>query len=335
MQPTVAAIALFSAAVSGAALGAWLARPEASELAELSRQLEAVASRVERLESATRTAADAATPEEDVDLGELLAGMMARPEPNRREPGGRAPDPAGWRRGRFGAAGGPLGAEAQRLLDRDDPEGRLAAARELRDSRFPPLRLMSAQALLELDPEEGIAAVQEFVDQAGSDVRSQRLAAAAIGLLGDLESYEVDALLYEYYEGDNPRYRRAAAQTLEARGDVDAMNALVASLDEQLRSPDGGIRSRAAQALGRTRSPAAVESLVAALDDANSEVRLRALQALGRTADESVIPELVAMLDDPVAEVRSTADQSIDRIRNPRPAGDRFWMSFGLGSAAP
>ena len=137
----------------------------------------------------------------------------------------------------------------------------------------------------------------------------------------------MDAQLYEYLEHDSRGVELAAARSLEERGNSYPISSIVDTLALQLESRDGGERSRAAQELGRTRSPTAVAPLTAALADDNSEVRLRAVQSLGRTGDHDAVPVLTAALDDPVAEVRSEAARSIDRIRNPQP--DR-----GLGGRA-
>jgi hypothetical protein len=86
--------------------------------------------------------------------------------------------------------------EFQLLMDdSQDPEVRLARARELLDSRFPPARLMATQTLVELGDEQALDAVRELVAQVANDRRSQRTAEAAIGMLSDAQGSAVDTQL--------------------------------------------------------------------------------------------------------------------------------------------
>lgn len=217
----------------------------------------------------------------------------------------------------------------QELMDEtQDPEVRLARARELLDSPFPPARLMATQALIEFNDEQALDAVREMVAEMGNDRRSQRTAVAAIDMLRDAQGSAVDADLYEYLNHDNDAVQLAAARSLEARGDAYPMSILVDTIARNLDSSDDGQRSRAAQELGQTQSPTAVAPLTSVLNDKNSEVRLRAVQALGRTGDVAAITQLTAALDDPIAEVRSAASRSINQIRNPSDARGISTVSF-------
>ncbi len=285
--------------------------------------LEALRARLERIEGQpSETALSAASPEavrenaeegQDPDFFEQLAEAIEAGNAGvERENGTSSPR-------RDGFAGGRRRFGQVPLLFTGDPEQRLAAARRMNENAPQPLQFLAARTLLELAPEEGIARMQELIADAGADRRSQRVAAAAVEALAGTDAPEIERQLYALAEGESRLLRRAAARGLESRGDPEPMRRLVEELSLELASPDGGVRGRTAQELGRTGSAVAVQSLLGLVDDRNSEVRLRAAEALGRTGAEAAIPELTRMLDDPVAQVRDTAARSLDTIRNPRP----------------
>ncbi len=219
-------------------------------------------------------------------------------------------------------SGGPIGFQQFNQL-RDptvDPEIRLSQARELIKSPMPPMQLMAIETLIELQDEQATGAVRNLVSAIGNDRRSQFMAERAIDLLADADGLDVDSLLYEYADHDNEAIAIAAARSLEARADDNPMKNVISKLATGLTDADGGVRSRTVQQLGRTRSPAAVDTLSIALNDNNSEVRMRAAQALGNTGADAAIEKLTIALDDPVAEVRSAAARGLDQIRNPQSA---------------
>lgn len=79
-----------------------------------------------------------------------------------------------------------------------------------------------------------------------------------------------------------------------------ALQPLLALLDDA----GTGVRQRAAQALGKLADPAAARPLATRLDDADPVVRTAAVTALGRIGDESTLPAVLAMLggtDEPFA----------------------------------
>lgn len=201
------------------------------------------------------------------------------------------------------------------LLNADvDPEVRRARASSLLVSPMASARFIGIRTLAELGDPDVIDAVGEFVDVPGVD---KRMAAAAVDLLGNIEGASVDARLYEYLNNENRQVQVAAARQLEVHGDNNPMAQIVDEISVSLADDDSGVRSRAAQELGRTKSARAVGPLAAALRDDSSEVRLRSAQSLGMTGSLNAIAALTAALEDPVAAVRSAADRSLDRIRNP------------------
>ena len=327
-----ALLGLTGSSLALAAGALWQVRRAETRVAALTLEMERLEQRLEA--SASGAPADRAVRDDpggaDPFMEQLVRMLEADPEDAAElaPPGPSAAAPPERRgRGRF--------ADMMRVLE-GDREARLQAARQLRHAPGPG-RLLSARTLLELEPEEGIELVQELVDAAGPDRRSQRVASGAIQMLAEVDSPEVDRLLYDYYEGESALLTRVAARALETRGDSAPMTRLVTSMSAQLSSPDGGVRIRTAQELGRTRSPVATPSLLALLADSNSEVRLRAAEALGRTGDASAIAALTPLLDDPIAGVRDSAQRSLDDLRNPQPERERFGFRFlrGFGGGAP
>ena len=92
------------------------------------------------------------------------------------------------------------------------------------------------------------------------------------------------------------------ARALAARGDPLAVRQLSAALGGTIANAVGAI-----QALGASRSPAAVPALLGRLDDRRSEVRGAAAEALGRTGGLEVADRLRPLLDDPSGHVRFKA----------------------------
>lgn len=92
----------------------------------------------------------------------------------------------------------------------------------------------------------------------------------------------------------NDEVRAAATNALGNIGDLRAVPALIRLL--QNRAEPVCIRDTAAYALGMTRSPDAVPTLLDALDDPAPSVRRCAAEALGHCGDERVLPVLQAIL---------------------------------------
>jgi hypothetical protein len=78
-----------------------------------------------------------------------------------------------------------------------------------------------------------------------------------------------------------------------------------------------GAKARAARAMGRSRSPMAVDRLVRALDDADPEVREQAVKGLGETRSEEALTPLLRELADEESDVRAEAAESIGKLRHP------------------
>ena len=75
-----------------------------------------------------------------------------------------------------------------------------------------------------------------------------------------------------------------------------------------------GTRARAAEALGRSGNPLAIEQLVQALADASPRVRRAAARALGESRSESATEPLMRELLDGASDIRSEAAEALGRL---------------------
>lgn len=100
--------------------------------------------------------------------------------------------------------------------------------------------------------------------------------------------------------GQLTRALRVAATVLALSTHAFAQAAQVASLAEQLRSPNAGLRAQAAMSLGElgVSAKAAVPALATALADRNLNVRYFAATALSAVGPEAraAVPALIAAL---------------------------------------
>lgn len=78
-----------------------------------------------------------------------------------------------------------------------------------------------------------------------------------------------------------------------------------------------GAKAKAARAMGRSRSPMAVDRLVRALEDSDPDVREQAVKGLGETRAEEALTPLVAELADEESDIRAEAAESIGKLRHP------------------
>ena len=98
-------------------------------------------------------------------------------------------------------------------------------------------------------------------------------------------------------------------------------DAQIGYLVDLLSDDSPGNRWKAAQALGRTQDPAAVDALLRAIYDDDWRVQQKAIWALGSIGDPRAIPALrrrYAEVDDELRELIRAAQESI-RARTYRP----------------
>jgi HEAT repeat protein len=87
-------------------------------------------------------------------------------------------------------------------------------------------------------------------------------------------------------------------------------------LKEGLSDTNPNIRGSAANALGETKDPMAVELLLEALNDENEFVRASTVASLGRIASESSLEQLLEKKDDTSEEVRYALVKALSNFSN-------------------
>ena len=112
----------------------------------------------------------------------------------------------------------------------------------------------------------------------------------------------------------------AAAAAQAASSSAAGGSASTVLLVQNLRSGDNfRVRSRAALALGRVRTAAAADALIAALEDSHPAVRAAAARSLGTGRHKRALPKLERLQkDDPDAPVRKAARAAIARLTPPK-----------------
>jgi aminopeptidase N len=114
---------------------------------------------------------------------------------------------------------------------------------------------------------------------------------AAVRALGRMRREDALAVVLAAFDDAHPKVRRAAAAALgEWRGDERAAKALAVRL--QKGDPSVFVEAEAALALGRTRSPLAVEVLPTLFRKPSFQdvLRTRAIEGLGFSGDERALP---------------------------------------------
>jgi HEAT repeat protein len=119
-----------------------------------------------------------------------------------------------------------------------------------------------------------------------------------------------DAIRRLFQETDDPELRRYLALVLGRTRDPAAVPLLAAALED----PDDHTRIYALWALGTLGDPRARQPLVAALADRDPGIRKTAAFALGELGDRSAVPGLVPLLDDGIADVRWNAALALARL---------------------
>jgi HEAT repeat protein len=234
------------------------------------------------------------------------------------------------------------------MLEDNRPPVRAGAARALgmiRDQRaVAPLTALltdgapevRAEAIAALGHLKADAAVDALVALLGDDAAELRAAAAeSLGRIGAPraadplaklaadDSFEVQlaaglalvrldddrgAALIARGLADNGAERREQAATAVATSFVNSER-LVAALTHALADPALRVRLYAAVALGHIGSPAAVDALLARLDDRQNLTAI--LRALANSKSDRAFPALIAALDDAQADVRA---QAVDEV---------------------
>ena len=141
-------------------------------------------------------------------------------------------------------------------------------------------------------------------------------------LRGNVLSYAYNATIFSLATAESTRAR--AAEALGRSGNPLAIEQLVQALADA--SPR--VRRSAARALGESGSASATEPLIRELLDGASDIRSEAAEALGRLGQPSSIDPLVDALDDADPRVRISAIRGLSSIRGEEVHELLFWY-FG------
>jgi HEAT repeat protein len=178
----------------------------------------------------------------------------------------------------------------------------------------------------------------------------------AAGAFGNLRLSEATGELDRLLRDRDPRVRLAAARALGRIATPEAARILIAALEDglvpehQLVHALGGawaagplllafraprtvaLRAPLADALGRSGSVAAVDTLVAAMPAAGTELRVRMVRALTRLGTPRAVAALRTAMNDPHGRVRAQAAWSLARLGD---ADATALLERGLEDSAP
>lgn len=233
--------------------------------------------------------------------------------------------------GEIGDAGS-ADAIARFLTPQQDAEARGAAARALARVATPNVVDFLVASLNETDPAvllallEGVKTVHARpalprIQQILRDHRAEpELVKAAIEALGDIGDPEAVPIVVGFLAGSQPekdqKARWAAANSLGKLRSPAAVDALIALLDD----PFNDLRQAAVEALGRIGDPRATESLAKTVgNDKDPVVRELAAQSLGALKNPAAIEVLVQALSDPEPKVARFAWSSILAVADKDP----------------
>lgn len=108
--------------------------------------------------------------------------------------------------------------------------------------------------------------------------------------------------------------RLAGVRGINELGDRNAAGKL---LDLIIHDPIPIVRESAAHAMGNLKHPAAVQTLLKALEDSEGFVRRAAVVALGEIKDKATLPAIAEMVNDPEAQIRWTTVQALANFNDP------------------
>ena len=191
--------------------------------------------------------------------------------------------------------------------------------------------------------------------RAGRSWLARRRARAATAM-GDLRLAEGTRELDRLLRDRDPRVRLAAARALGRIATPESARLLIAALEHGLCRSSGwwrrsgapwaaaplllafraprtvALRVPLADALGRTGSAAAVETLVAAMPAAGTELRIRMVRALTRIGSPAAVAAVRDAMSDPHGRVRAQAAWSLARLGDPDATA---LLERGLHDSAP
>jgi aminopeptidase N len=151
-------------------------------------------------------------------------------------------------------------------------------------------RWLAAQALAKLDDPR---TVQSLIQTLADESAFWAIRAECASSLAKLRAREVFEALKAALRTEHPKVRRAA---IEALGHFKTSEAVDAIRPHALRDASYLVEAEAARALGRTRQPAAFDTLVELLDRPSwfDVVRAGAIDGLAALRDDRAVPHMVA-----------------------------------------
>lgn len=171
----------------------------------------------------------------------------------------------------------------------------------------PDVRVRACEALARAGDPAAVGALFTLIGD--RDARVSQGAAAAIQSLGSLETKR---LALEQARSGDLRVRRASMRILSYFGYAEALDVLVAALDDE----DDKMREAAINGLPLVEDPRAIAALLEASKHPSPKTRSVVMRALGQTeAAPAVVTELLRGLADEDAWVRYYACQSLGRLR--------------------
>ena len=196
-------------------------------------------------------------------------------------------------------------------LDDPDHEVRDEAARALGRIRSPDavdvllaclrdphssIRPQAARALGQIGDRRAVESLTQYLESASADLRQ-----ACADALHDIAGREPAP--------PSPRATRALRTMERADDDLPA-----ADIIDRLDDADHEVREEAARALGRIRSPEAVEPLIRHLQDPGSTIRPQAARALGQIGDRRAIEALTECLASGSVELQEACAEALGDV---------------------
>jgi HEAT repeat protein len=148
---------------------------------------------------------------------------------------------------------------------------------------------------------------------AKTDARERQMAIQALGAHGSGQATARLLAWLEEGEADD------VASVLAALGEIGDLRALPA-LTAHLKHDSPRVRSRAAHALAKMNSRAAVEPLLACLDDGHEDVVTAVMRTFGQLGDPRAFEPLRKRLNDKSIAVTYAAVDALGRLNDPRAA---------------
>ena len=213
---------------------------------------------------------------------------------------------------RYGEPPPPGGSDGYPLLK----TGQVTDVAELRAQVEALTKAGSAKSVLDAlqaDRERALPAMRLALRHEETNVRVQ--AAMILVRLGRPSRETTDAFVAALLKDPNQEVRATVGRALTDYTDAALIEPLLTSL---AKDPYGTARANAAWALGSQGSKAAVDGLVAALDDEETWVRLRSLTALKRLKATKALAAVVERLRDPNTLVRERALETLQKLTGKR-----------------